>query len=246
VAVRLATSIWANSLYLRVLPEEKRNRAYNRVRGVSILEPIVDGASFRRRSAEFLRQLKKSKRPVVLTVRGKGCGYCAGRRSVPAALGYSRSSWCRGRYPAGRGGCERGQHAAGENVFRQVRNPAWHTSLISRRDLALLFLDVDAEHSDTALTWYRGLKEAILSLEEHPGRCPVTPENKKLRHLLYGHKPHIYRVIYRVIEKSRRVDVLHIRHGVRGFGARRLNEQASGVAPSPQRNGPHPARVPRD
>jgi hypothetical protein len=43
----------------------------------------------------------------------------------------------------------------------------------------------------------------------------VTPENAGLKHLLYGHKPHIYRVIYRVLEKHKQVDVLHIRHAAR-------------------------------
>ena len=85
----------------------------------------------------------------------------------------------------------------------------------AERDLALLFDAINAEHSDAALKWYRGLKEAILSLEEQPNRCPETPEYVKLRHLLYGHKPHIYRVICRVTEKSKQVDVLHIRHGAR-------------------------------
>ena len=85
----------------------------------------------------------------------------------------------------------------------------------AERDLVLLFETINAEHSDAALKWYIGLKEAILSLEEQPNRCPETPENGKLRHLLYGHKPHIYRVIYRVTEKSKQVDVLHIRHGAR-------------------------------
>jgi plasmid stabilization system protein ParE len=41
----------------------------------------------------------------------------------------------------------------------------------------------------------------------------VTREN--LRHLLYGRKPSIYRVIYRVREKQKKVEVLHIRHGAR-------------------------------
>lgn len=85
----------------------------------------------------------------------------------------------------------------------------------AERDLALIFDTIDAEHSDAAVKWYRGLKEAILSLEVRPNRCPETPESPKLRHLLYGHKPHVYRVIYRVTEKSRQVDVLHIRHGAR-------------------------------
>ena len=71
------------------------------------------------------------------------------------------------------------------------------------------------EHSDAALQWYKGLKQAILSLDEFPNRCPVTPESNRLRHLLYGHKPDIYRVAYRVLEKQKRVEVLHIRHGAR-------------------------------
>ena len=85
----------------------------------------------------------------------------------------------------------------------------------AQRDLALLFHEKNAEHSEAALKWYRGLKEAILSLEDHPSRCPATPENPALRHMLYGQKPHIYRVLYRIAEKPKRVDVLHIRHGAR-------------------------------
>jgi hypothetical protein len=52
------------------------------------------------------------------------------------------------------------------------------------RDLALLFDATDAGRPGAALAWYRGLKEAILSLEEQPNRCPETPESPKLRHLL--------------------------------------------------------------
>jgi toxin ParE1/3/4 len=88
----------------------------------------------------------------------------------------------------------------------------------AQRDLARLYRQIDADNSDAALKWYRGLKEAILSLEEQPNRCPATPENDKLRHLLYGNKPHVYRAIYRVLEKQKQVEVLHLRHGARrGF-----------------------------
>ena len=83
------------------------------------------------------------------------------------------------------------------------------------RDLAQLFEDIHARDSRRALAWYDGLKEAILSLREQPHRCPVAPEDSRLRHLLYGRKPHIYRVIYRVQESPKRVEVLHIRHGAR-------------------------------
>jgi hypothetical protein len=43
----------------------------------------------------------------------------------------------------------------------------------------------------------------------------VTPENTKLRHLLYGNKPRVYRIIYGVCERAKMVRVLHIRHGAR-------------------------------
>lgn len=86
----------------------------------------------------------------------------------------------------------------------------------AQRDLAQIYRLINADDSDAALKWYRGFRQAILGLEEQPNRCPVTPENRKLRHLLYGHKPHIYRAIYRVVEKPKLVDVLHIRHGARG------------------------------
>jgi plasmid stabilization system protein ParE len=85
----------------------------------------------------------------------------------------------------------------------------------AQRDLIALYELMHAEESAAAGRWYDGLKRAILSLEEFPRRCPVTPENKRARHLLYGHKPHVYRIIYRVLERKQKVDVLHIRHGAR-------------------------------
>jgi plasmid stabilization system protein ParE len=85
----------------------------------------------------------------------------------------------------------------------------------AERDLANLYGVIHAEHSDAALKWYQGLKETILSLQDRPNRHPVIRQSDKLRHLLYGHKPHIYRVIYRVMESQKHVEVLHIRHGAR-------------------------------
>ena len=83
----------------------------------------------------------------------------------------------------------------------------------AQRDLAQIYRRINADDSDAALKWYREFKRAILSLEEQPHRCPVTSEDNKLRHLLYGNKPHIYRAIFRVVEKQKQGFVLHIRHG---------------------------------
>jgi plasmid stabilization system protein ParE len=86
----------------------------------------------------------------------------------------------------------------------------------AERDLALLYDEIDAGSSSAARRWYRGLKRAILGLEDQPYIWPVTHEARLLRHILYGHRSHsVYRVIYRVREKRKTVEVLHIRHGSR-------------------------------
>jgi toxin ParE1/3/4 len=85
----------------------------------------------------------------------------------------------------------------------------------AERDLAAIYLAINAENSDAAFRWFNGLERALFTLEENPTRCPVTPENPQYRHLLYGNKPHVYRVIYRVLEPGQDVEILHIRHGAR-------------------------------
>ena len=85
----------------------------------------------------------------------------------------------------------------------------------AERDLAHLYDKINAASSGTALKWYKGLRNAILSLEEAPNRCLATREKRRLRHLLYGHKPNVYRIIHRVLERQKRVEVLHLHHGAR-------------------------------
>jgi toxin ParE1/3/4 len=85
----------------------------------------------------------------------------------------------------------------------------------AQRDLPRIYARIDAGNSDAALKRYRAFRQAILSLEELPNRCPVTPENRKLRHLLHGSKPHVYRAIFSVNESRKQVEVIHIRQGAR-------------------------------
>jgi toxin ParE1/3/4 len=86
----------------------------------------------------------------------------------------------------------------------------------ARRDLFLLGQQINVAESEAAQKWYWGLREAIRKLRRQPNRCPITPEDGSLRHLLNGRKTNIYRVIYRVLEGEKQVEVLHIRHGARG------------------------------
>jgi toxin ParE1/3/4 len=86
-------------------------------------------------------------------------------------------------------------------------------------DLEDLYAKKNAAESHAAALWYNGLERAVYALASSPKRCPAAPEarrvKRKLRHLLYGKKPHVYRVIYEVDEGRETVWVLTIRHGAR-------------------------------
>jgi toxin ParE1/3/4 len=98
---------------------------------------------------------------------------------------------------------------------------AYHVEFGARaaRDLEILYVKKNAAESRVAAHWYNGLEEAVFALATQPHRCPVAPEarkvKRKLRHLLYGKKPHVYLVIYEVQEQQQTVWVLTIRHGAR-------------------------------
>ena len=73
------------------------------------------------------------------------------------------------------------------------------------------------EAGETGLRWFQRLKEALESLSEFPHRCPLAPDNAdspfEARELIYGRRPHLYRILFTIEGDS--VIVLHIRHGRR-------------------------------
>ncbi len=97
----------------------------------------------------------------------------------------------------------------------------YHVELSTRalHDLDVLYFEKNVEESRAAWLWFNGLQDAVDSLESLPNRCPIAPESKtagrELRQLLYGDKPHVYRIIFSVDEGLRMVKVFHIRHGAR-------------------------------
>jgi plasmid stabilization system protein ParE len=103
-------------------------------------------------------------------------------------------------------------------------------------ELEILFVEKNAAESHAAARWYNGLEQAVDALASYPIRCPVIPEapkaKRKLRHLLYGKKPHVYRVVYEVDERRQTVWVLTIRHGAR----RKINPPISCRRTRPRRN----------
>ena len=74
------------------------------------------------------------------------------------------------------------------------------------------------QHSgQPGIDWFLALDDAFASLAEFPERCPLAPENTRfpfeVRQLLFGRKPHVYRILF-TIERDV-VYILHIRHGRR-------------------------------
>jgi plasmid stabilization system protein ParE len=85
----------------------------------------------------------------------------------------------------------------------------------AEQDLEAIFQYIQAESSIPANKWFNGLVEAIESLSEHPQRNPAIIEDPSLRHLLFGNKPHISRIIYSIDFSKKQVNVVHIRHHAR-------------------------------
>jgi plasmid stabilization system protein ParE len=93
---------------------------------------------------------------------------------------------------------------------------------IARRaeaDLEDLYLWVVERAPQQGARWFNGLERAVLSLDQHPKRCPVAPESFDADHpvrvLTYGRKPHAYRVFFTVDDDAEIVRVLHVRRGAR-------------------------------
>lgn len=89
-------------------------------------------------------------------------------------------------------------------------------TLRAERDLDYIYAYVSADDSEAAARWYFGLEDAIRALGRFPRRCPVAPESKssksELRHLLYGSKRDVYRVIFDIDEPRKLVRIRTVRH----------------------------------
>jgi toxin ParE1/3/4 len=83
------------------------------------------------------------------------------------------------------------------------------------RDLDHLYGYIHAEDSAGAERWFLRLEKLILSLASAPRMGPATPENPSHRQLIYGNKPHLYRIIYTVNDVSKNIVILQIRYGRR-------------------------------
>jgi plasmid stabilization system protein ParE len=81
----------------------------------------------------------------------------------------------------------------------------------ARRDYFQLFESINVP----AQQWLRGLDETIALLAVTPRMGTATHEDKTVRQVIYGNKPHFYRILYDIDDTDQRVDILSIWHGKR-------------------------------
>jgi plasmid stabilization system protein ParE len=86
-------------------------------------------------------------------------------------------------------------------------------------ELEELYLWVVARAPQQGAKRFNGLERAVLSLDQHPERCPVAPEriapDQPVRVLSYGRRPNVSRVFFTVDDTARLVRVVHVRLGAR-------------------------------
>ena len=83
------------------------------------------------------------------------------------------------------------------------------------RDLDIIYVFINVPASEGAARWFSRLHRTISSLATAPHMGKVTREDKDAREVIYGKKPHLYRILYEIIEDEHRIDVLSIWHGRR-------------------------------
>jgi plasmid stabilization system protein ParE len=87
-------------------------------------------------------------------------------------------------------------------------------ALVDAEDYVRFIRDVKNE-PEAAERWFRGLVQAIYSLEDLPERCPLITEREEfsyeIRHLVYFS----HRIIFRVERERNRVVIYRVYHGSR-------------------------------
>ena len=88
---------------------------------LDLTEDIQSLTTFRRRSADFLKQLRKSKRPVVLTVNGKAAAVLQDVAAYQRLLDIAATADAREGIRQGLEDSQNGRSRPAEDVFREFR-----------------------------------------------------------------------------------------------------------------------------
>lgn len=185
---------------------------------MDISKDIQPMTTFRNNSAEIMRHLRETGRPVVRTVNGKTVAVIQDAAAYQHLLDLAAQADASARASTTSPKVSHGQRVMSSRTCPP--NMTYRVDLTRRaeRDLRRLYQD-NARHSGAASDWFNGLERLIATLDQFPERGGITPEDPRLRQLLYGQRPRAYRVIYAIDNAQRMVRVVHIRHGASRYDA---------------------------
>jgi len=83
------------------------------------------------------------------------------------------------------------------------------------RELDDIYAAIHAAESAGAARWFSRLEDTINLLGATPRMGKVTREDQSVREIIYGNRPHLYRVLYEIDEQAKQVHILSIWHGKR-------------------------------
>ncbi len=83
----------------------------------------------------------------------------------------------------------------------------------AKADADLLYARIVAAAPLRGPLWFEELLQSIRSFSRIPRRSPRATASGRVRCLLFGKHRNLYRILYEIDERNRRVIVLHIRHG---------------------------------
>jgi plasmid stabilization system protein ParE len=94
---------------------------------------------------------------------------------------------------------------------------AYRVSLTNRvlRELDEIHSEINVVGSAGAARWFARMEDTIQLLASSPRMGKPAREVPGVREIIYGKKPHLYRILYEVDESTKSVDVLSIWHGRR-------------------------------
>lgn len=82
-------------------------------------------------------------------------------------------------------------------------------------DLSAIYSYICASTSPAASKWFDGLLAEISSLYSLPDRGTLIYSHRSNRRILFGRKPHFYRIVYRVDHSRDIVLIQRVEHGAK-------------------------------
>lgn len=191
----------------------------------NLAEEVESMSAFKRDSASVAARLKKSGKPIVLTVNGKAelvvqdaAAYRRLQERAALAETVEMVAFL----------AERGRHRARRHAARRGVRPIAGPSVVNRqvvitreaaREVDRRYRDLAAKSQPSANRWQANLLKAIDSLRSNAERCPQAPESEwygdGLREHYFGKRLHTYRVIFEI--RAGIVYILRVRHGRQDF-----------------------------